>query len=57
MCAPALTGRGYKHLAIREGGMASQEYLRVHFDEVPEAERRRLAINLSTKDNRYKMLP
>jgi hypothetical protein len=36
---PALTGRGYDHLEIREGGTASLEYLRTHFGDVPEAER------------------
>jgi hypothetical protein len=37
---PALTGRSYADLEIQEGGQASLEYLRVHFGDVPEAERR-----------------
>ena len=36
---PALTGRGYDHLAIQEGGTASLEFLRVPFGDVPTAER------------------
>ncbi|MHB8522250.1 MAG: hypothetical protein ACYDH9_16035 [Limisphaerales bacterium] len=43
---PARTGRGYGHLASQEGGMASQVYLRVHFGEVPEAERQRVRRHL-----------
>ncbi|MHB8522246.1 MAG: hypothetical protein ACYDH9_16015 [Limisphaerales bacterium] len=43
---PALTGRGYGHLAIQEGGMARQEYLRVHLGDVPEAERLRVRRHL-----------
>jgi hypothetical protein len=39
---PALTGRGYEHLEIQEGGTASLEFLRVHFKEVSEAERQRV---------------
>ena len=39
---PALTGRSYGHLAIQEGTMASLEFLRVHFTDVPEAERQRV---------------
>jgi len=39
---PALTGKGYDQLAIQEGGTASLEYLRVHFGDVPEAERQRV---------------
>ncbi len=39
---PALTGKGYGHLAIREGDTASREYLRVTFGEVSEAERQRV---------------
>jgi hypothetical protein len=36
---PVLTGRSYADLEIQEGGQASLEYLRVHFGDVPEAER------------------
>ena len=36
---PVLTGRGYEGLEIQEGGMASMEFLRVTFGDVPEAER------------------
>jgi len=36
---PALTGQSYGHLAIQDGATASQEFLRVTFDDVPEAER------------------
>jgi hypothetical protein len=39
---PALTGRGYDHLAIQQGGTASQEFLRVTFGDVDEAERQRV---------------
>lgn len=35
---PALTGQGYEHLAIQEGGAASREFLRVTFGEVLKAE-------------------
>ena len=35
---PMLTGPSYGDLEIPEGGQASLEYLRVHFDDVPEAE-------------------
>src|SRR2546425_7011504 len=35
---PALTGKGYDHLAIQEGGAASQDFLRVHFTDVVDAE-------------------
>lgn len=38
---PALTGRSYDRLAIQEGGTASLEFLRVHFTDVPDAERQR----------------
>jgi hypothetical protein len=37
-----LTGRSYADLDIQEGGQASLEYLRVHFGNVPEAERRKV---------------
>jgi hypothetical protein len=39
---PVLTGRGYEHLAIQEGGTASLEFLRVTFGDVSEAERQRV---------------
>lgn len=39
---PALTGRGYEHLEIQDGGTASLEFLRVTFGDVPEAERQRV---------------
>ena len=34
-----LTGRSLDHLAIQEGRTASLEFLRVHFTDVPHAER------------------
>ena len=40
---PALTGRGYEHLAIQEGDMASLEFLRVTFADVPEADLRKVS--------------
>jgi hypothetical protein len=39
---PVLTGRSYADLEIQEGGQASLEYVRVHFGDVPEAERRKV---------------
>ena len=39
---PVLTGRSYADLEIQEGGLASLEYLRVHFRDVPEAEIRKV---------------
>jgi hypothetical protein len=36
---PALAGRGYGDLDIRDGATASQEFLRVTFSEVPAQER------------------
>ncbi len=39
---PALTGSGYDHLTIQEGGAASREFLRVTFGDVTDAERRRV---------------
>ena len=39
---PALTGRGYDELAIQDGGMASLEFLRVHFGSVSDEERERV---------------
>ena len=39
---PALTGRSYDHLTIQGGGTASLEFLRVHFTDVPDAERQKV---------------
>ena len=39
---PALTGRGYDGLEIAEGATASLEFMRVHFSDVPSAERQRV---------------
>jgi hypothetical protein len=39
---PALTGHGYDHLAIQEGGTASLKFLKAHFTDCPEAERQRV---------------
>jgi hypothetical protein len=39
---PALTGRGYDELEIKEGGTASSEYMRVTFGNVTDAERQRV---------------
>ena len=39
---PALTGRTYASLAIREGDAASREFVRVHLCLVPEPERQRV---------------
>jgi hypothetical protein len=39
---PVLTGRSYSDLEIQEGGQASLEYLRVHFGDVPDVERRKV---------------
>ena len=43
---PALTGKGYEHLAIQEGGAASREFLRVTFGQVSAAARRRVRQDL-----------
>jgi len=43
---PALTGKGYEHLAIQEGNTAGREFLRVTFGDVTAAERRRVRQNL-----------
>jgi hypothetical protein len=43
---PALTGKGYEHLTIQEGGTASREFLRVTYGQVPAAERRRVRQHL-----------
>jgi hypothetical protein len=39
---PALTGREYRDLAIRDGAQASLEFRRVTFAEAPEKERLRV---------------
>ena len=39
---PVMTGRSYADLEIHAGGQASLEYLRVHFGDVPKAERRKV---------------
>jgi hypothetical protein len=39
---PALTGRGYEDLAIRDGDMASREYLRITFGNPEPTERDRV---------------
>jgi predicted RecB family nuclease len=39
---PALTGGGYDHLEIADGGTASLEYVRVMYGDVDEEERRRV---------------
>jgi len=43
---PVLTGHSYADLEIQEGGQASLEFLRVHFGDVPEAERRNVRAQL-----------
>ena len=43
---PVLTGKGYEHLAIQEGGTASREFLRVTYGQVTAAERRRVRQHL-----------
>jgi hypothetical protein len=43
---PALTGKGYEHLAIQEGNTAGLEFLRVTFGQVTAAERRRVRLDL-----------
>jgi hypothetical protein len=43
---PALTGKSYEGLEIKEGGTASLEYLRVTFKDVSEEERLRVRSNL-----------
>jgi len=43
---PALTGKGYKNLAIQEGGAASREFLRVTFGNVAEKKRQRVRKDL-----------
>src|ERR1041384_2001821 len=39
---PVLTGRSYADLEIQEGGQASLKFLRVHFGDGPESERRQV---------------
>ena len=43
---PALTGGGYDHLTIQEGGAASREFLRVTFGDVSAAERQQVRKDL-----------
>jgi hypothetical protein len=43
---PALTGRGYEELEIKDGGQASMEFLRVTFGGVPETERLKVRAQL-----------
>jgi Domain of unknown function(DUF2779)/Domain of unknown function DUF83 len=43
---PALTGISYEDLNIKEGGTASQEFLRITFTDVPPGERRRIRRDL-----------
>ncbi|MGC3959670.1 MAG: DUF2779 domain-containing protein [Verrucomicrobiota bacterium] len=43
---PALTGRGYEDLAIRDGDTASREYLRVTFGKPEPGERERVCHQL-----------
>jgi len=38
---PAITRQGYDGLEIAEGATASLEFMRVHFGDVPAAERQR----------------
>jgi hypothetical protein len=45
---PALTGRGYEGLGIANGEIASLEFYRVTYTDVPEAERRRVRRDLET---------
>jgi hypothetical protein len=42
MVLPALTGRRYDDLEIKEGGQASLEFMRVTFGDVPDDERQRV---------------
>ena len=43
---PALTGKGYKDLAIQEGGQASSEFMRVTFGQPTAEERSKVRRNL-----------
>jgi hypothetical protein len=43
---PVLAGMSYDDLEIHEGGQASLEFLRVHFDHVSDAERRQVRRSL-----------
>ncbi|MCI0541070.1 MAG: DUF2779 domain-containing protein [Verrucomicrobiales bacterium] len=43
---PAITGKNYEHLQIRDGASASLEFLRVHFGTVSDAERNRIRKHL-----------
>jgi hypothetical protein len=46
MVLPALTGKNHADLEISEGGEASDEFMRVTFGEVSEAERKKVRNNL-----------
>ncbi len=43
---PALTGQGYEHLTVQEGGTASREFLRMTYGQVTAAERLRVRRHL-----------
>jgi Tfp pilus assembly protein PilP len=43
---PALTGQGYEHLTIQEGGAASREFLRATYGQVTAPDRRRVRQHL-----------
>lgn len=43
---PLLTGKSYADLEIHEGGQAGQEFLRVHYGSVSDAERKKVRRNL-----------
>ncbi len=43
---PVLTRKSYDHLEIKEGGQASQEFLRVHFGPASDAEREKVRRDL-----------
>ena len=43
---PALTGQSYEDMEISEGGQASDEFMRVTFGDVSEAERKKVRRNL-----------
>ena len=43
---PALTGQGYDHLTIQEGGAASREFLRITYGQVTDDECRRVRLDL-----------
>ncbi len=43
---PAITGKGYEDMEIADGGTASQEFMRITFNEVTPEERERVRKNL-----------